>query len=231
MRSRVKPRKSEVAPITQTGGPNRAARFDSATHLTINADHNQHSTKEPETHQPKTGTMRYLLPVIAALIASPALAADKGQPHVTLDQMLLAPTPSRATCFVETSAAGVFLRDDRQAQGGAGVGCDAKLYQLLVGGGVRADFSGWRNTGSVFARVGVFINNGAVVYGLAEWKVPEWKVRDAGQLALGAGAELKLDIVHPGLWAFAEGTADATKFGATATKDDVTTRLGLRLKF
>lgn len=175
--------------------------------------------------------MRYIPAVAAALLASGALAADKGAPHATLDQMLLAPSQNRATCFVETSAAGVFLRDNREAQGGAGVGCDAKLYQLLIGGGVRADFSDWRNTGSIFARLGVYLNNGAVAYGIAEWKVPEWKVKDAGQLAIGAGAELKLDIINPGLWAFVEGTADATKFGAPATKDDVTTRLGLRLKF
>lgn len=174
--------------------------------------------------------MRYLLPVIAALIAVPALAADKGK-IATLDDLIEKKSPNYTTCFVETSAAGVFLREAREAQGGAGVGCDAKLYNLLIGGGVRADFSDWRNTGSIFAKIGVFINNGAAVYGLAEWKVPEWKVKDAGQLALGAGAELKLDIINPGLWAFVEGTADATKFGSTATKDDITTRLGLRFKF
>jgi hypothetical protein len=172
------------------------------------------------------------LPIIAAFLAfaSPALAADKGQPEAKLGH-LLSPATSNATCFVETSATGVFLRADRQAQGGAGVGCDAKLYNLLIGGGVRADFSDWRNTGSIFARIGVFINNGAILYGLAEWKVPEWKVRDAGSLALGAGAELKLDIINPHLYGFAEGTVDATKFGPAASKDDVTARMGLRYKF
>jgi len=175
--------------------------------------------------------MRYIPAVAAALLASGALAADKGGKVATLDDLLRDRSPNYTTCFVETSATGVFLRDDRQVQGGAGVGCDARLYNLLVGGGLRADFADFRNTGSIFARIGIFINNGAVVYGLAEWKVPEWQPRDAGQLALGAGAELKLDIIAPGLWAFAEGTADATKFGSTATKDDVTARVGLRYKF
>lgn len=173
------------------------------------------------------------LPILAAFLAlaSPAVAADKGKPPATLDDLLKDRAPNYTTCFVETSATGVFLRDNREAQFGAGVGCDARLYNLLIGGGVRADFSDWRNTGSIFARVGMFINNGAVVYGLAEWKVPEWKVKDAGQLAIGAGAELKLEILAPGLWAFAEGTADATKFGPAATKDDVTARVGVRYKF
>lgn len=175
--------------------------------------------------------MRYLLPVIAALIAAPALAADKGKPAASLDDLLKPANPNSTACYVETSVTGVFLRSDRQAQGGAGLGCDAKLYNLLIGGGMRADWSDWRDTGSVFARVGMYVNSGVALYGLAEWKVPAWKIRDAGQLALGAGTEIKLELINPNLWIFTEGTIAATKFGPTATKDDIAARTGLRLKF
>jgi len=173
------------------------------------------------------------LPILAAFLAlsTSAIAADKGKPSASLDELLKPANPNSTACYVETSVTGVFLRSDRQAQGGAGLGCDAKLYNMLIGGGLRADFADWRNTGSVFAKVGFYLNSATALYGLAEWKVPEWKVRDAGQLALGAGAELKLEIVNPQLWLFLEGTADATKFGATATKDDVTARTGIRFKF
>lgn len=174
--------------------------------------------------------MRYIPAVAAALLASGALAADKGK-VATLDDLIEKRSPNHTACYVETSVSGVFLRNDRQLQGGAGVGCDAKLYQMLIGGGIRADWADWRDTGSIYAKLGMYLNNGAAIYGLAEWKVPAWKVRDAGSLALGAGAELKLEIINPGLWLFTESTVDATKFGSAATKDDVTSRLGLRLKF
>lgn len=172
--------------------------------------------------------MRYLAAIAVIFAAVPAFAADKGAP-ATFEQIIAA-KDRPATCHVEASAAGTFLRDNREAQFGAGMGCDVILANLLIGGGLRADFADWRNTGSIFAKLGVSINNGAHLYGLLEWKVPEWKVKDAGQLAVGAGAELKLDIINPNLWGFAEASYAATKWG-TATKDDVNTRLGLRYKF
>ena len=52
-----------------------------------------------------------------------------------------------------------------------------------------------------------------------------------GQLALGAGTEIKLELINPNLWIFTEGTIAATKFGPTATKDDIAARTGLRFKF
>lgn len=181
--------------------------------------------------------MRKLLLVAAAAVAFAApchraSAADKGGKAATLDDLLKdRASPNSTACFVETSVTGVFLRSDRQAQGGAGVGCDAKLYNLLIGGGVRADFSDWRDSGSLFAKVGMYVNSGVALYGLAEWKVPAWKIRDAGQLALGAGTEIKLELINPNLWIFTEGTIAATKFGPTATKDDIAARTGLRFKF
>lgn len=174
--------------------------------------------------------MKPYLAAIAGILAlaTPALAADKGAP-ATIEQIIAA-RDRPATCHVEASASGTFLRDNREAQFGAGLGCDVILANLLLGGGFRADFADWRNTGSVFVKLGISINNGAHLYGIGEWKVPEWKVKDAGQLAVGAGAELKLDIINPNLWGFAEGTYAATKWG-TATKDDLNTRIGIRYKF
>lgn len=175
--------------------------------------------------------MRKVAAIAAAALALalPAQAADKGKP-ATLEQLISAPGNPLAGCYVETSIAGTFLRSDREAQAGIGGGCDAILANLVIGGGIRADMADWRNTGSIFAKLGIKINNGATIYGLAEWKVPEWKVKDAGQLALGAGSELQLQLINPNLSIYAEGTFAATKFG-TATKDDIATRLGLRYRF
>lgn len=161
---------------------------------------------------------------------TPAKAADKGAP-ATPAQIQALPSPQATTCYVETSAAGTFLRDTREAQAGIGGGCDAKLANLILGGGTRADLADWRNTGSVFAKLGVALNAGVTLYGLAEWKVPEWKIKDAGQLMLGGGTEVKLELVNPNLWLFAEGSFAAAKFGSAIAKDELSTRLGLRLKF
>ncbi len=160
-----------------------------------------------------------------------AKAADKGAP-ATLEQIMALKDPSKSTCYLEASVAGTALKSaPREAQGGIGGGCDAVLANLLIGGGIRADWADWRNAGSIFAKMGVMLNSGAAIYGIAEWKVPEWKIKDAGQLALGAGAELKLELINPNFWIFGEGTVAASKFGPLATKDDVTARIGARYKF
>lgn len=174
--------------------------------------------------------MRKMIALAALAFAIPAHAADKGRPHATLDQVLLS-APRPVTCFVETSVAGTFLKADREAIAGIGGGCDAQLANLILGGGIRADWGDLKNTGSIFAKLGVSINNGAIVYGLAEWKVPEWKPAQAGQLAIGAGLEIKLDIINPNLSGFVEGTHSALKWGAGATVDDTNIRLGARYRF
>lgn len=176
--------------------------------------------------------MRYLPAIAAILLSTSALAADKGVP-ATLDEIIALKTANPTRCYVETSLAGTFLRADRIASYGIGGGCDVTLANLVMGGGMRGDWTdGAGNAaGSIFAKLGVALNSATVVYGLAEWKVPDWKVKDAGQLALGGGAELGLSIINPALSLFAEGTVVATKFGSTATKDDVNTRLGLRYRF
>jgi hypothetical protein len=175
--------------------------------------------------------MRYAAALAVILAATPALGADKGAPATFTDIMAIkAASPAR--CYVETSVAGTFLRADRVANYGIGGGCDLTLANMVIGGGLRGDWTDGAGTaaGSIFAKLGISINNGAVVYGLAEWKVPEWRIKDAGQRGLGAGAELSLNMINPNLSVFSEGTWAASKFG-TATKDDVNARIGLRYKF
>lgn len=174
--------------------------------------------------------MKHLPLIAVAFLATSAHAADKGQP-ATFEQIMSLPERKAVTCYVETSVAGTFLRDDRQASAGIGGGCDAKLANLLIGGGVRADFAEWRNAGAIFAKLGVYLNNGVAAYGWAQWNVPKWKIKDAGQLMLGGGVEVKLDIINPNLSAFGETGVVASKYGSGVGKDDLQSRLGLRLKF
>jgi hypothetical protein len=61
--------------------------------------------------------------------------------------------------------------------------------------------------------------------------VPEWKPNAAGQLMLGVGSEIKLEIVNPGLWLFGEVGASAAKFGPAVSKDDLSVRMGARYRF
>jgi hypothetical protein len=174
--------------------------------------------------------IRKLLLVSALAFAPVAHAADKGKPATLADIMALPERPASVSCYVETSVAGTFLRDDRQASAGIGGGCDTRIAALILGGGIRADFSDFRDAGSIFARIGLPLNSGATVYGLAEWKMPGWSPKDTGQLAIGGGGEVKLDLLSPNMWLFSEATYAASKWGQT-TADDVTGRLGLRWKF
>lgn len=175
--------------------------------------------------------MRYASSIAAIFVALPVHAADLGKPATLEDIIALRAKDQSATCYVESSVSGTFLRNDRQAQAGFGGGCDIKLANLLIGGGLRADFADWRDNGSVFVKIGMVINSGADIYGTAGYKIAGWKLKDAGQLMLGAGAELKLEIVNPNLWVFGEAAIAATKFGAAVEKDEIETKIGLRYKF
>lgn len=173
--------------------------------------------------------MRYIAAIAAIFTALPAVAADKGAP-ATLDQILaMEPFKRPVACYVEASATGVSLKDDREAQGGLGGGCDLTLANLVLGGGIRADFADWRNNGSIFMKFGVAINQGANAYLIGEWKVPEWKVDKAGQLMIGGGADIRLSIINDRLRAFGEVTTEASKFGALADKHEWNGRIGFKL--
>lgn len=173
--------------------------------------------------------MRYLLATAVILASTAVHAADKGKP-ATLAEIMAIPDRSAVTCYVETSVAGTFLKDTREAQAGVGGGCDTKIANVILGAGIRADWADFRDSGSLFAKLGLALNGGAIVYGLAEWKVPGWQPDKAGQLHVGAGTELKLELLNPNLWLFGEATYAANSWGQT-TADDVTGRLGFRWKF
>lgn len=169
--------------------------------------------------------------IVAAFLAlaAPALAADKGKPEAKLDHLLKG-TTQLGSCSLEVSGSGVIIRNDRQGQYGAGVGCDTRLYNLLIGGGIRADFSDWRDVGSVYMRMGVYLNNGAAVYGIGTYKMPKWDPKAAGQFGIGLGTEIKLDIVNPNASMFIEGTMDASKYGTASFKDEAVIRAGVNYK-
>lgn len=151
-----------------------------------------------------------------------------------LAALLAFATPAQAetvltSCYAETSVAGTFLRaGDREAAIGIGGGCDIPLGDLTLGAGLRADL-GDTKAGAFFAKLGYALNAHLTLYGLAAWHVPEFKIKDAGQLHLGAGAETSIQAVK-GLSLFGEATIAADKTGAAA-RDDVIVRTGLRFRF
>lgn len=133
-------------------------------------------------------------------------------------------------CWVETSVAGTFLRTGpREATGSIGGGCDLTLDKLVVGAGIRADFGDDIKAGALFGKLGLAINPSTHVYALVSWNVPDWKVKDAGQLHLGLGAETQFML--KGFSLFSEATTAVSKFGPAATRDDIQVRVGARYRF
>ena len=179
-----------------------------------------------------TGMIRQisLAAIALAALCAPATAADLGGPKpATLAQIQAMPPPSPlGGCYAEGSIAGTFLAaGDRNAALGAGVGCAAVTGIVIVGGTIRGDFSTDKSV--TFApRVGILINPNLAVYGLGEYKMPNLTA-GKGQLALGAG--LETSIGTKGLSAFVEATAGVASFGPNVSRDDVTTRFGLRYRF
>lgn len=132
-------------------------------------------------------------------------------------------------CYLESSVAGTFLAaGDRQSQGSIGAGCDVAAGMVTIGGGIRADWGDW-TSGSLFGKAGLFVNPNLALYGLGEWRVRDWRIKDAGQLQLGAGVETT--AFFNGISAFAEATTSVAKFGPSAARDDVLIRLGARYRF
>jgi len=180
--------------------------------------------------------MRKLLIVAGALAlaltACRSEAADLNKPKdLTPEQIMALPDPSKATCYVETSVAGTFLRNTREAQAGVGGGCDVRSSNIIMGAGVRADLADWRNTGTLFLKFGLAVNAAANLYSTVGAKFDDWKVGKTGQFMIGGGAEMKLEFLSPQLWGFAEAEFVASKWGSGITDSDVVTRLGGRWKF
>ena len=168
--------------------------------------------------------------VIGAAGACSAKAADLGKP-ATVQEIIALPKAGTAFsgCYGEVSTAGTFLAaGDRLATGALGGGCTVALDGVvIVGGGIRADFGNF-NSGAFTARAGVKINPHLMAYGLADFIVPDWKLKDQGKLAVGAGAETSLGFAD-NLSAFVEATSALAKLYGPVTKDDVTIRGGIRV--
>lgn len=168
-----------------------------------------------------------LIAAAALALALPAKAADKGAP-ATLDQILVMPNAGTALqgCYGEVSAAGAFLAaGPREATGGVGAGCTIKHGLMMSGLGFRADWGDF-TAGSMYARGGVLINPNLAIYSTLVWKVPDWKAARTGTLAVGGGLETTL--FRPELSGFVEADVGVKKWGAAATKDDITVRTGIR---
>lgn len=173
-------------------------------------------------------------PILAALtLASvwaavrPAQSADLGGKPATLEQIIdLNKAKPLSGCYADISTAGTFLaQGDRLATAALGAGCTTSVAGvIIVGGGFRADFGSF-TSGSFYGRVGVKPNLNLDVYGLAEWRAPDFKLANTGALYLGGGVETTL--FSNNVSGFVEGTSSVAKMGS-ATKDDMTVRIGLR---
>lgn len=174
--------------------------------------------------------MRKIALIAAAFLAlaTPATAADKGGPPATLEQLINMKPKALSGCFVEAGLAGTFLAaGDRAATGVIGMGCDAKLNVGIIGAGFRGHFGDNDVAGgSVYGKLGFALNPNVGLYGLIEWRVKDWRIKDVGQLHLGAGLETTLFV--DGLSGFIEATTGVSKFGPGVAKDDIGTLVGLR---
>lgn len=176
---------------------------------------------------------KFAVAAFAALIAlvTPATAADKGGPPATLEQIIAATPKALSGCYAEAGLQGTFLaQGDRLANGALGFGCDAKIGLGIIGGGFRAFFGESEGRGgSLYGKLGFALNPHVGLYGLIDWRIKDWKARDLGQLALGAGLETTL--FRDGVSAFIEASTPIAKWGTGVTKDDVITMVGLRYRF
>ena len=156
-------------------------------------------------------------------------AADKGGPPATFEEILAVRQPALSGCFVETSATGTFLAaGNRKAAGGVGFGCDTRLGLAVIGGGFRGDFAEAATAGTAYGKLGLALNPHLHAYGLLAWLAPDWKLKNVGQLHVGAGVETS--VLFNGLSGFAEGSTSIAKAGISE-RNDVLIRLGLRYRF
>jgi len=177
--------------------------------------------------------MRKVAIIAAALVAlvSPVTAADKGGPHATLEQILTAKPSALSGCFVEAGLQGTFLAaGDRASNGALGAGCQLRIDRAFLGANIRG-FFGEAETrgGSLGARLGFALNPNVDLYGLLDWRAPDFKLGSVGQLYAGAGLETTLFV--DGLSGFVEASTAVSKWGAGTSRDDVATIIGLRWRF
>ncbi len=160
---------------------------------------------------------KFAVAAVAALLSTPALAADKGAP---VD--LLPPLPavsSSTSCYVQglagsaistvTAKADDVLPAAVSATGwtvGAGIGCDLKIDRVVIGalarvelpvdtdgtvGGVDFDKS-WM----VGAKLGYLLNTGLMIYGLVGYETAELSLAaidiDKNGIVVGGGLEVMI---------------------------------------
>lgn len=166
-----------------------------------------------------------------AVFTTPAPAADKGgPPPATLEQIIAASPSALRGCYVEAGLAGTFLAaGDRTANGALGGGCNIKVDRAFLGANIRGYFGESETKGgSLGARLGFSLNPNVDLYGLLDWRAPDFKLGSIGQFYVGGG--LETTVFKDGLSAFAEASFAVSKWGA-ASKDDVATIIGLRWRF
>lgn len=137
--------------------------------------------------------------------------------------------PALKGCFVELSASGELLHDDRKAAGGLGAGCDGILNNLIVlGAGGSVDL-GEVKSGSITGRIGVLVNPNLVVYGTTGLVSKDLEIAKNGAWYLGAGIETT--VLSDKLSAFIEGSHAVSKFGSEAFDvNDSRIKAGVRIR-
>lgn len=173
------------------------------------------------------------LALLASGCAARLEAADLGAPPRSTRLPVVVPDPHPlAGCFVEGSGAGTFLAaGDRVASLGIGAGCQASLGALILGGIVRGNV-GSLKAGSFAATMGIQVNPHVQLYGLTEWRTPDWALASTGQLYIGAGAETTIStpVTKDQLSAFVEGSTAIAKIGPSTPVSDIEVRVGLRFR-
>ncbi len=190
----------------------------------------------------------------AALLCSPALAADKHAPPADIPAPAAAFSPS---CYVQALAGSSInsvkvkeadvLPLSVSATGwtvGAGVGCDLKIERVVLGALARIELPVDTDGSLIKAdqawmagfRVGYLLNTGLMAYGLVGYTQADWKIDteslDRKGLVLGGGLEVMISK-HISL------TAEYTQTGLGSMSDGITklepvnhsARLGLNYRF
>lgn len=153
----------------------------------------------------RTGLALLALAVLAlAVLASAVMASDK---------------PALRGCFIEGSASGQLLHDDRKAVGGLGLGCDVAISKVILGAVLRGDM-GETKSGELAGRVGFLVNPSLLLYGSAAWIAKDYEFAENGTAFLGAGAETELFFKN--LSVGVEGMHAVSKFGKEAIEVDDT---------
>lgn len=147
----------------------------------------------------RTGLALLALAALAlAVLASAVMADDK---------------PVFKGCFLEGSASGQLLHDDRKAVGGLGLGCDVAISKVILGAVLRGDM-GETKSGEIAGRVGFALNPHLMLYGVGAWVAQDYEFAENGAWFMGLGAETTalVDQLSIGI----EGTHAVSKFGSEA---------------